>query len=135
MKFDAVTGTVKLKNRGETLSLTMKDDAEQPAAGPAAPAPATAAVPPVNPGGVPATGGSGRTIPTRSLRTPANDAAGAAAGPDTENLSPQQQMAAQRAPEETAALYEINRLKNEQLRQSGITLPRLPQHPMFKGGQ
>ena len=149
LAIDAANGTVTIKNRGETVPLTMKDDAEKPAVGatlpgPAVPSlqapmlpgvtpPATPALPPANPGG------SGRTIPTRSLRTSSTDGAGLGVGTaNTSNplsLSPQQQVAAQRTPEESAALYEINRAKNEQLRQSGVNLPRLPQHPMFKGSQ
>lgn len=140
LEIDAVAGTVKIKhNDTELPPLTMKDDAERPAVGaalpgpgapnpqvprlPGVPAPATTAVPPTDPGVVPTTGGSGRTIPTRSLRTSATDGAGVGAA------------APQRSTEETAALYEINRAKNELLRQSGVALPTLPQHPMFKGAQ
>jgi hypothetical protein len=42
--------------------------------------------------------------------------------------------ATQRTPEETVALYEANRLKNQMLQQQGIHLPRMPQHP-YLGGQ
>lgn len=149
LEIDAVGGIVKIKNSDEPLLLTMKEDAERPAVGAALPGPAApnsqvppvpglpaagaAALPAVNPGG------GGRTIPTRSLRTSATDetslGAGAANASNPLNLTPQQQVAAQRTPEETAALYEINRAKNEVLRQSGVNLPRLPQHPMFKGAE
>ena len=137
MEIDALAGTVKLKNRDLVQSLSMKEDSLSPTPGatlpatavppppaspliPGRPAPAAAPAIPVNTGGSAAS----RTLPTRSLRTSS-----------ASNLTPQQQMAAQRTPEETAALYEINRAKNELLRQSGIPVPNLPQHPMFRGAQ
>jgi hypothetical protein len=85
---DAVLGTVTIKNRGETVSLTMKEDAEKPAVGaalpgPGAPSPLSPQLPgqlpppPAGAGVVAPTGGAGpRTIPTRSLRTSTTDGAG-----------------------------------------------------------
>jgi hypothetical protein len=93
---DAVLGTVTIKNRGETVPLTMKEDAEKPAVGAALPAlgapsplspqlPGQLPPPPAGAGVVAPTGGSGpRTIPTRSLRTSTTEGAGlgaAAAAP------------------------------------------------------
>jgi len=42
--------------------------------------------------------------------------------------------AATRSPEENVLLYEANRIKNQDLINAGVKLPRMPQHPML-GGQ
>ena len=71
-------------------------------------------------------GGSGRTIPTRSLRT---SAAGGGEGFNAAvslNPTPQTPTEIQRSPEETAALYEINRARYDKARQSGVNVPPLP---------
>lgn len=112
---DADAGTVTIKNRGEPLSLTMKDNAEKPAAGAALPAPVAPATklpglptpaatlpPPANPGGGP------RTIPTRSLRTSATDGAnlgvGGAPGWDSANRPAQPSSAQAASPNDASTL-------------------------------
>ena len=128
VEIDALNGIVKLKKNDEPLSLSMqvKDDVVKPAVGAALPSPATPS--PVAPGQPPppiaaqpaaGPGNTPRTIPTRSLRASTTEDTGAV----------------QRTAEETAAIYEINRAKNDLLRQSGVKFPTLPQHPMFRGAQ
>jgi hypothetical protein len=39
-----------------------------------------------------------------------------------------------RSPEENVLLYEANRIKNQDLINAGVKLPRMPQHPLM-GGQ
>ena len=137
LEIDAATGTVKIKNQDEILSLSMKDDAEKPAAG--AVLPGVAVPPPLspgmvspNPGQLLAPGGGSRTIPTRSLRASPTDGASAAPGSATTDPATQPSAASQRSIEENVALYEINRAKNEALIQSGVRLPRMPPHSLLK---
>lgn len=155
LEIDAVAGVVRIKNQDLTQSLTMKDDAERPAVGAALPSPATpnpqasglpgipapppGAAPAPNPGGVSPTGGTGRTIPTRSLRTSTTDGVGLGTGlgkGSTTGVAADTQAqlseAGQRSMEENVALYEINRAKNEALIQSGVRLPRMPPHVLIR---
>lgn len=62
----------------------------------------------------------------------ANTANPAATGTDSQAAL---QAAAQRTPEENVLLYEANRLKNQQLIQSGARLPPLPPHPWIGNQQ
>jgi hypothetical protein len=82
----------------------------------------------------------GRTIPTRTLRMGPNGGQTAgggfgAAGSVNNGGSAANGAMPQRSAEETVALYEANRLKNEQLIQQGVHLPRMPMHPYLSGGQ
>ena len=146
LEINAIAGTVKIKNHDMTLSLDMKVDAEKPAVGtalpgpampnpqvpklPGIPAPSTTALPPANPSEVSTMGGSGRTIPTRSLRTSATEGAGLGAA--AASAAAAAEVAGQRSIEENVALYELNRAKNDALIQSGVKLPRMPPHVLIK---
>ena len=141
LEIDDKAGSVKVNNAGIVVMLTFEKDGPKL---PATPLPAVPGIPipglPAPTGAAPASAGQtglnpGFTMPTRIPRVP-----GAAAGaetasvtPGTSSMSAAQQAAAQRTPEESALLYEANRLKNEQLMQQGLRLPRLPQHPMVGG--
>ena len=160
LAIDAVAGTVRLKNQGETRVLTMKDDAEKPAVGAALPAatPHTplpgvqippGAIPGVNPAALPPVPGMvPRTIPTRSIRGAATDGAAVGTGLDSgpgvglgttatsgSALPTQPSAASQRSIEENVALYELNRAKNDALIQAGARLPRMPPHILLKQSQ
>lgn len=144
LEINANEGVVRVNNGGSPLTLTMTDNSEKPTPGAVPPAGAPGGLPPrlPLPGGVPppapaaspmtspgvtAFGGAGTapttpssaaaTLPTRTLRT------------TTE--SPQSHL----SPEATAAMYIVNQNKNEQLRQSGVLLPKLPRHPLAGGLQ
>lgn len=133
-------GTVKLNNGPTLLMLNMEDHGEKPTPGAAAPvmlgAPGAGAAPsvppppmvptaalPTAPAAALETFGGNKTIPTRTLRA-GDDRAGIGAG-----NSGQSPLGAETA----AALYIVNQAKNEQLRQSGVPIPRMPQHPFMKG--
>ena len=76
-------------------------------------------------------------MPSRTLRSSvpgqANATGAAGLSPALAN-DPAVQAALQRTPEESVALYEANRLKNDQLRAAGVRIPRLPPH-VYLGGQ
>jgi len=165
LEIDAMAGTVKLKNQGETLLLTMKEDSEKPPVGAALPAatphpplpgvqPPPGAIPGVNPAALPPVPGMvPRTIPTRSIRGAATDGAavgtsalgtGLTAGQGSglgttassgSDLSTQPSASSQRSVEENVALYELNRAKNDALIQAGAKLPRMPPHILIKRPQ
>ena len=149
LEINPADGTVKINNAGTILPLNMKDNGEKPTPGaamptspaihgapglPGVPPPAASAVPtaalPAAVPGSPAVEsfGGNKTIPTRAMRTTSDGALGgvnssAAAG--AVRLTPDQQVAAQRTPDETMALQLLNQAKNEQLIQSGVKMPRI----------
>lgn len=137
LEINPTEGKVRLKNAGTILALNMKDDAERPAPGAAAPRP-TAGHPgtphPTMPGAPvggdasappPAveTFGGNKTIPTRTLRS--GNAVGLPGAGNSGNAT-----AVPLNAETAAALYMVNRAKNEQLRQSGVPIPKMPRFPL-----
>jgi hypothetical protein len=147
IEIDEKSMTVKVNNAGVVESLNFeKNGAKLPATAP--PQPPPGAAPGVPPGGIPAPavhsmqapGRDGLNLPTRTLRA-GDQAAGGSAGfgiPQAgaaNSVNPQGfgQAVPVRSAEETALLYEANRLKNEQLRQSGVPMPPMPQHPALGG--
>lgn len=135
-------GTVKIDNGGTILALNMKDHGEKPTPG-AAPAAPNLPAPGVMPGIPPPaavvptaaaptttveTFGGNKTIPTRTLRS-GNEGTFAAGGVPGSSTTPG---ASPNNAETAAALYIVNQAKNEQLRQSGVSIPKMPQHPFLK---
>lgn len=139
VEMDAYAGTVKLKNMGNLVSLNLKENSAKPAAGPALPSPSMpSAVPPGIPtpagvgGVVPPPSGGGMTLPTRSLRSGDSPVP---AAPLTGGGTPYQQQtpeAVAQKMEANVALYEANRLKNEELIKAGARIPRMPVHSLLK---
>jgi len=135
LAIDMAQGAVRLRNQGSELSLNMKDNASKPVAGPALPG----VSPMPQPGMMPAAGGSvpppapggGITLPTRQLRS---ENAGAATGVDPTSLGATTPVIS-RSREESTALYEVNRAKNEELRKAGVTFPKMPPHPFMNGAE
>ncbi len=147
---DAAAGTVKIKNRDETLSLTMKDDAEKPAVGaalpgpaalpqlPGVPAPANAGQLAPGGGGPVTTIGNPRTIPTRTLRSsPGSNPAGPnsgffgggiGSGADAGSGTPSGSLQNNLSPEAQAILIEAARAQIsggfDPLPKTGLTPPR-----------
>jgi hypothetical protein len=162
LEIDEKAGMVKVNEFGTITNLTWEKNGLKMAGGQAAPAPNPAGgvpPPPQNPFN-PGAAGFNKAIPSRTLRLPGvptaqpstgagqssgvnpTAAGGLAAAPSTApatgNLpggatSDQWQAAAQRTPEENVLLYEANRIKNQQLIDSGVHLPRMPQHPYAAG--
>lgn len=136
LSIDNVAGIVSLKNQGSPLTLNMKDNAAKPAAGPALPPPSLLPPPPANlpaPSsgtGAVAPNGGGISLPTRSLRS---DSSVNTAAPLTGSGNTQQtpEAIAQRT-EANVALYEVNRLKNEELIKAGAKIPRMPAHSLLR---
>ena len=131
------TGVVRLRNQGNEISLNLKDNAAKPqSASPVAvpgggnPTPGIIPPPAVTqpPGSSP--------LPNRQLRTDAPSTSGTTFGGVTGNAaqqSDQQQRALiNRSPVENAALYSVNQAKNEELRRTGVAVPKLPRHPFMK---
>jgi hypothetical protein len=128
LEINPVDGSVKVNNNGTVISLTMKENSEKPTPGAAVttapgvrptlpgivPPPAPAVPQPTTAAALESFGGN-KTIPTRTLRS--SPVTGGV------NLTPQQQIAAQRTPEETMALQLLNQAKNQQLIQSGVRMP------------
>ncbi len=142
LEINPAEGTVKVNNAGMILPLNMKDHGEKPTPGASAPPamgmPGLPGVPPPAPPTVPtatvpgATAvesfGGNKTIPTRTMRTTDGAIGGMNSGAGTATaikLNADQQVAAQRTPDETAALQLLNQAKNEQLIQSGVKMPRI----------
>ncbi|NOS72465.1 MAG: hypothetical protein HOP33_21400 [Verrucomicrobia bacterium] len=142
LEINAVAGIVKFRNYGVEQTLNMKDNVDKPvvlAAPPPLPGvpgvtaptanPAGTIPAPVVPGSVTTIGGGQRTIPTRNVRSSSEgDGASALAN----GSSAAGQVGSQRSIEANVALYEINRAKNEKLIQSGVKLPRMPEHPLLQ---
>lgn len=138
IEMDAYAGTVQLKNQGNLVSLNLKDNAAKPVAGPALPLPAPFA-PSVQPAasgriGIPAPTGPGGTLPTRAIRTDNSGAPAASGGTSSGVSSPGSATpeAIMRRTEANVALYEVNRLKNEELIKGGARIPRMPMHNLLK---
>ena len=156
LEIDDKAGSVKVNNSGTIMTLTFEKDGPKIASTPAPPGlPGLPGAIPSPTGGMPRSftppGGvkPGFPMPSRPLRTD-----GAAAGmPGLPGVVPgtagglsfgsastvagstttaTTQMP-QRTPEETVALYEANRLKNQMLQQQGVRLPNLPPHPWSNG--
>lgn len=139
LAIDNANGIIKLKNQGNELTLNMKDNAAKPTAGPALPSPI---LPPAPPQGIPAPvsgsgaavppAGAGVSLPTRSLRS--NNPENTVTPPLTGGLPSQQQTseATMQRMEANVALYEANRLKNEELIKAGARIPRMPVHSLLK---
>ncbi len=147
LQIDELAKTVKVDNSGHIETLTFATNAPSAAAAAysGAPSPTGNATPP--PGGF-------RSIP-RPLRIPtmgsalpytggaANPGAAEAptagpggvpyAGATAQPAIDQPSAASQRPIEENVALYELNRVKNEKLNQSGVRRPLLPRHPLMQG--
>lgn len=143
VEMDAYAGTVKIKNQGNLIPLNLKDNATKPTAGPALPPPVPAALPPHGNIAPPASGtggaatpaGTGIPLPTRSLRTDSAGSAGDAGNPYSRGTG----QSASSSPEATmqkieanVALYEANRIKNEDLIKAGAKIPRMPQHTFLR---
>lgn len=160
LEIDEKAGAVKINAFGAITNLTFDKNGVKgasPSSGSpnptgGIPAPATAA--PSNPF-APTPGVEQKSIPTRMLRLPGTQP-GAAPGqstgtptpqpapgtspfgtafatPQPDSGAPQTFTSSGRSPEENVLLYEANRLKNEQLRQQGYNLPKLPVHPAVRG--
>lgn len=138
MEIDAANGAVKIRNQGTELSLNMKDNADKPLGGPAMPAfpivpamtipglapmtPPPAQVLPTVPGvAAPA------MIPTRPVRA----VEGAGLPGAIQAQAGNEQVSMDRVAG-NVALYEANRLKNEQLRAAGVRLPKMPVHTLLQ---
>jgi hypothetical protein len=160
LEIDEIAGSVKLNNAGVVATLTFeKDGAKLPATaappapgGPGQPGGAPGVLPPPGgaPGAAPGATPPGFTMPSRLLRSNAGAGAPGSGAPvagvpgavgaqpnalpgTTAESAIAQQAAAQRSVEENVLLYEANRLKNEQLINSGARLPRMPRHPYTEG--
>jgi hypothetical protein len=153
LEIDEKMMSVKVSNAGVIETLTFdKNGAKLPptsapsAAPGAVPLPAGGIPTPALPGVPGMAPGLGKdALPSRTLRSQGGDAGGLSnpvgmgsasqgAGFPPNNAAALQ-AAAQRTPEETVALYEANRLKNEQLRAAGVRIPRLPAHVFLGGNQ
>jgi hypothetical protein len=157
LDIDTPAGSVKVNYAGTVVTLTFdKDGVKGGGAAAAVAGAAPGAVPPPMPGaggfGTPAGGPTGFSMPTRTVRptggfgaagtdpgaaqpgfngNPGLPAPGAANPGASINNQAAMQAAAQRTPEENVLLYEANRLKNQQLIQSGARLPPMPRHVML----
>jgi len=158
LQIDEIAGTVKVNDFGTITNLTWdKNGMKTPGGSPgAAPVAGGIPAPPPNPFiSNPAYGQKAiPQLPQRTVRLPgsadnnqpgANGQQGNAlqnglGQPGVNNsavpggLSEDQQIAAQRTVEESALLYEANRLKNEELIKAGAKIPRMPPHA-FLGDQ
>ena len=158
LEIDEKNGIVKVSEFGSVTNLTWEKNGAKMAGGQPTPAPAGGVPPPpANPFTPTGAAGFNKAIPSRTLRLPgapggqpqtgggqSSTTAPGTSQPQLASTVPQGtlpgaatseslQAAAQRTPEETVLLYEANRLKNEQLMQAGMKLPRLPQHPYLNG--
>jgi hypothetical protein len=163
LEIDEKAGMVKVNEFGSITNLTWEKNGLKMTGGQPAPAPNPAGgvpPPPHNPFN-PAAGAAGfnKAIPSRTLRLPgtptaqpggassANPATGtggfagavpggtvapnaSSTGLTTVGGDP---IPPERSPEETALLYEANRIKNEQLSKQGVPLPPMPQHVLMGG--
>lgn len=138
LEINPATGSIRIRNQGNELAMNLKDNAPKAQAAPnlAPPAMVPGVPPPPAAGGIPAPAAPSAnppTLPTRTLRsseatpatTPNSATAGAGAG------AANQAALANRSPETTAALYSVSQAKNEELRASGVQVPRLPKHPLL----
>jgi hypothetical protein len=137
LAIDNIGGVIKLKNQGNEISLSMKDNAAKPAAGPALPAPVLGQPPSIAPsagGGIPSPTGApaAGTLPTRQIRSDAGGGAAMGAMGAAGSTGGVQPQTSSRSLEENVALYEANRAKNEKLIESGAKIPRLPMHPLLR---
>jgi hypothetical protein len=149
LEINAIEGIVKVNNGSTPLTLTMADNSEKPAAGPALPGTGAGGPPPARLPGVPppmtapASAEPARatpTIPTRTLRTGTEGASANPMGASTMGMSggtaasmtATPSASSQRSVEENVAIYEVNRLKNEKLREAGVKVPKMPPHPFLK---
>jgi hypothetical protein len=142
LEINDVAGIVKFRNYGVEQTLNMKDHVDKPvvmAAPPLPPGapgvPAPTANPagtipaPVVPGSVTTIGGGQRTIPTRNVRSSSE---GDGASSLANGSLAAGQAGSQRSLEANAALYEINRAKNEKLIEAGVKIPRMPEHFLLR---
>lgn len=103
LAIDVARQEVRFRNNGEEETRTMKDDAAKPSSGGMSPM--------VMPGQIGA-------VPIPPLAPPASQVASDAA--------------TRRTPEETAILFQANKMKNDQLRASGVNIPKMPDHPLLR---
>jgi hypothetical protein len=135
VSMDAYAGTVNLKNQGNLVSLNLKDNAAKPQAGPSLPTPMLPSsgirptIPP--PGGPAASPGGGIPLPTRSLRS-GGDSASSGTSATGAQAGTAQVEAINRNPEVNVANYAVSQAKNEEARQSGALIPKLPKHPFLR---
>jgi hypothetical protein len=161
LEIDEKAGMVKVNEFGSITNLTWEKNGLKMAGGQPAPAPNPAGgvpPPPQNPFN-PGAAGFNKAIPSRTLRLPgvptaqpggastANPASGtggfagavpgAAVAPNANQTGLRtisgDPIPPERSPEETALLYEANRIKNEQLSKQGVPLPPMPQHILMGG--
>jgi hypothetical protein len=152
IEIDIPGGTVKLNISGTITNVPFVQMAKSTAPMPGMPgapgAPGGIPAPPPNPFNPGGASPFNKNIPTRSLRLPGTpdpqaqpgststgSPAGAFGAANDPNVAGGNVAAApmpSRSAEESVALYEANRAKNEQLRASGVNLPRLPQHPYLQ---
>ena len=135
LEINPATGSIRIRNQGNELAMNLKDNAPKAQAAPnlAPPATVPGALPMPAAGGIPAPtvpNANPPTLPTRTLRsgvTPATTQNSTTAG----SMAANQAAIANRSPETTAALYSVSQAKNEELRASGVQVPRLPKHPLL----
>jgi len=160
VSIDEDTGTVKVDNNGQELTLSFAKDGLKVPSGPAAPAPGVAGLPGglgqpgiprppgmaglvtaagmpgFQPGGMPTPGAvpnaAGLVAPGSQggFGTPVAGASSVGGGLPSQGGLPQRPVRTL-SPEEYAVMYEANREKNRTLTEAGL-LPKMPQHPFFR---
>lgn len=151
LEIDEKLGMVKVNEFGTVTNLTWEKNGAKMAGGQPTPMPAAGGVPapPANPFAPAGAAGFNKAIPSRTLRLPGAPGAQPQTGGGQTSTDPGMQPALasavntsstpanqaipERTPEESVLMYEANRLKNEQLIQSGARIPRMPQHPYLNG--
>lgn len=140
LEINPATGSIRIRNQGNELAMNLKDNAVKPTTTVApVPVPMPGGIKPANPnpGVIPSPAGA--ALPTRNLRSGvgSTDAAVPTAGISAGGAINQQPVAQPSMNKLTAnvALYEANRLKNEELIKSGARIPRMPMHSLLRQEQ